>query len=66
MSARVRSGKPVHTADPAMPEAQAASCRDELEKAGAMAAGRDDGRRFLPDYSSVALGFVDRISCSPP
>ena len=48
-----------------MSEADAAACRAELEKAEAMVAGVEDGRRYFRDYSNVALGFVDRICRSP-
>ena len=48
-----------------MPEADAAACRAELEKAEAMVAGVEDGRRYFREYSNVALGFVDRICRSP-
>jgi ectoine hydroxylase-related dioxygenase (phytanoyl-CoA dioxygenase family) len=48
-----------------MAEAEAAACRAELERAEAMAAGHEDGRRFFRDSSNVALGFVDRICRTP-
>ncbi|HET7410137.1 MAG TPA: phytanoyl-CoA dioxygenase family protein [Paracoccaceae bacterium] len=48
-----------------MSDAQAATCRAELEKAEAMVRDRDDGRRFFREYANVALGFVDEITRSP-
>ncbi len=48
-----------------MSEADAAGHRADLERAEAMAARREDGRRFFREYANVALGFVDRISRSP-